>query len=201
MKINYSHLQEEYPAIITLEQLYQICHISKRKGRWLLENGVIPCQDSGKRTRRFRIRLKDVITYLEDTANGKLKVTVPSGIFSSNSTQVKHQKEQALLDSFRFPGFVKEAAHYYEKNFIKYPEALDTDMVSKMTGFGKSAVNNWIRTGRLKVYCRTERIIPKSYLLEFCVTSYYVSICLQSPKHKEDILCLQEISKKYTGGV
>ena len=140
MKINYSHLQEEYPAIITLEQLYQICHISKRKGRWLLENGVIPCQDSGKRTRRFRIRLKDVITYLENTRSSVLKVTVPSGIFSSNSTQVKHQKEQALLDSFRFPGFVKEAAHYYEKNFIKYPEALDTDMVSKMTGFGKSAV-------------------------------------------------------------
>ena len=67
MKINYSNLREEYPAIITLEQLYRICHISKRKGRWLLENGVIPCQDSGKRTRRFRIKIEDVITYLEDT--------------------------------------------------------------------------------------------------------------------------------------
>lgn len=201
MKINYSNLREEYPAIITLEQLYRICHISKRKGRWLLENGVIPCHDSGKRTRRFRIKLEDVITYLEDTANGKLTVAVPSGIFSSNSTHAKQKKEQTLIDSFQFPGFLQDAVHYYEKNFIKYPEALDTDMVSKMTGFGKNAVNNWIRTGRLKVYCRMERIIPKSYLLKFCATPYYISICLQSPKHKEDILCLQEISKKYTGGV
>lgn len=200
MKISYLDLRKEYPAIITLEQLYQICHISKRKGRWLLENGVIPCQDSGKRTRRFRIKLEDVITYLEDTANGKLTVIVPSGIFSSNSTYLGRQKEQMLINSFQFPDFVHEVIHYYEKNFMKYPEALDTDMVSQMTGFGKNAVNNWIRTGHLKVYCRMERIIPKSYLLEFCATPYYVSICLQSPKHKEDILCLQEISKKYTGG-
>ena len=33
-------------------------------GAWLLENGVIPCEDSGKKTRRFRIKLEDIINFL-----------------------------------------------------------------------------------------------------------------------------------------
>ena len=48
------YLLEIYPETISLEQLFCMCHISKRKARWLLENGVILCEDSGKRTRRFR---------------------------------------------------------------------------------------------------------------------------------------------------
>ena len=33
-------------------------------GEWLLENGAIPCEDSGKKTRRFRIKLEDIINFL-----------------------------------------------------------------------------------------------------------------------------------------
>ncbi len=52
--MNYDYLREQYPETISMDQLYCMCHISKRKARWLLENGVILCEDSGKRTRRFR---------------------------------------------------------------------------------------------------------------------------------------------------
>ena len=51
--MGYEYLREQYPEIISKDQLYRICHISKRKARWLLENGIIPCEDSGKQTRRF----------------------------------------------------------------------------------------------------------------------------------------------------
>ena len=53
--MDYGHLREQYPAVISKDQLYRICHISKRKALWLLEHGVIPCEDSGKQTRRARI--------------------------------------------------------------------------------------------------------------------------------------------------
>ena len=56
--MDYSFLRDQYPEVITMDQLYRICHISKRKARWLLENGVIPCEDSGKKTRRFKIKIK-----------------------------------------------------------------------------------------------------------------------------------------------
>lgn len=46
--MDYRYLRRKYPETISMDQLYRICHISKRKARWLLEHGVIPCQDSGK---------------------------------------------------------------------------------------------------------------------------------------------------------
>ena len=57
MKPNYDLLREAYPAIISGDQLCRVCHISKRKAKWLPENGVIPCEDTGKKTRRYRVRL------------------------------------------------------------------------------------------------------------------------------------------------
>ena len=64
MATDYTYLYEEYPEVISADQLYRICHISKRKAKWLLEHGYIPCEDSGKKTRRYKIRLNDVIDYL-----------------------------------------------------------------------------------------------------------------------------------------
>ena len=49
MNRDYSALLMEYPEVISKEQVYRICHISKRKATWLLENGIIPCKDSGKK--------------------------------------------------------------------------------------------------------------------------------------------------------
>ena len=60
MNRDYSALLMEYPEVISKEQVYRICHISKRKATWLLENGIIPCKDSGKKTRRFQVRTIDV---------------------------------------------------------------------------------------------------------------------------------------------
>ena len=40
--MDYGYLREQYPAVISKDQLYRICHISKRKALWLLEHGVIP---------------------------------------------------------------------------------------------------------------------------------------------------------------
>ena len=43
----------KYPEYITKEQMYRICHISKKTCSFLLESGLIPNIDSGKKTRRF----------------------------------------------------------------------------------------------------------------------------------------------------
>ena len=81
--MDYGYLREQYPAAISKDQLYRICHISKRKALWLLEHGVIPCEDSGKQTRRFRIQLEDVIDFLERRDTGELDGVLPVGCFSS----------------------------------------------------------------------------------------------------------------------
>ena len=81
--MEYSFLCDQYPEAITMDQLYRICHISKRKARWLLENGIILCKDSGKKTRRFKIKLDDVIEFLELRDAGVPADMMLVGIFSS----------------------------------------------------------------------------------------------------------------------
>lgn len=77
--MGHGSLRESYPATISMGQLYRICHISKRKARWLLEQGIIPCVDSGKKTRRFSIQLEDVIIFLERRDAGCWRMPSPEG--------------------------------------------------------------------------------------------------------------------------
>lgn len=41
------------------DELYRYLHISKRKMKYLLENGYIPMIDTGKKTHRYKVRLED----------------------------------------------------------------------------------------------------------------------------------------------
>ena len=44
------------PDVITKDQLYRICHISKSTARYLLQSGKIPCYYTGKQTRCYQIK-------------------------------------------------------------------------------------------------------------------------------------------------
>ena len=83
MATDCTYLYEEYPEVISAYQLYRICHISKRKAIWLLLHGYIPCEDSGKKTRRYKIRLNDVIDYYMPT-NPKSQIYSKNIVFISD---------------------------------------------------------------------------------------------------------------------
>lgn len=75
---DYSFLLSKYPEYVTKDQFYRICHISKNTARYYLENGFIPCIDSGKKTRRFKIAIKDIISFLEDRDENPEKYYLPN---------------------------------------------------------------------------------------------------------------------------
>ena len=54
------------PDVITKDQLYRICHISKSTALYLLQSGKIPCEYTGRKTRCYKIKKEDVIAYLEN---------------------------------------------------------------------------------------------------------------------------------------
>ena len=51
---------------ICLEELCKLCHISKRKAKWLLENEIIPCVRSGNKRHRYKIKLSDAMAFQKD---------------------------------------------------------------------------------------------------------------------------------------
>ena len=51
------------------DELYRYLHISKKKMRYLLMNGFIPCIDTGKKTHRYIVLRAEVEKYIERRKN------------------------------------------------------------------------------------------------------------------------------------
>ncbi len=62
----YDEIRKQYPETISKDQFYRIAHISKATALYLLQSGLVSCIDSGKKTRRYTIRIDDVISYMID---------------------------------------------------------------------------------------------------------------------------------------
>lgn len=188
MSTDYSYLLDEYPEIISQDQLYRICHISKRKATWLLENGVIPCRDSGKKTRRFTIKTTDVIQYLKKLDSGKIKGVPPSGIFSSRSRSRKINYEKINTSAF---------TAFLNKQWMLEPDALTVEHVSVLLGYNKSTVGNWIKTEKLQaVAYQRSYLIPKEWLIKYLAQTVNENRGAKSQKHMRLIKQCNNSDKK-----
>ena len=161
MATDYSALLHEYPEIISLDQLYQICHISKRKAVWLLEHQHIPCQDSGKKTWRFKIKTADVVKYLEGLESDPHAAKPPVGIFSSKQYQ-KRKKDP--ISNIPLPQF---KSYLYGK-WKEVPDALQLRDIVALTGYTRFTVGKWLSSENLKcVHCPSGAVVAKEWLVDF----------------------------------
>ena len=69
MSINNDYYQQiinDYPEYVTKEQFYKIAHISKKTAQYLLQSKKVPCVESNKKTRKYKIKVSDIVAYLVD---------------------------------------------------------------------------------------------------------------------------------------
>ena len=177
--MSYEYLREQYPEIISKDQFYRICRISKRKARWLLENGIIPCEDSGKQTRRFRIRLEDVITFLEQRDAGLLQNEIPVGIFSSGPHPSAQPRQ--TLDSGALCAFLLE-------RWADAPDMLTAQQAASLCGYGPTTINAWVGKGLVAaVQYRGRNLIAKESLAER-LASREVQLSSNRPEYYTELL-------------
>lgn len=175
MKTDYSYLLEEYPPTISMDQLYKICHVSKRKAKWLLEHGVIPCRDTGKKTRRFTIKTMDVIKFLKKQESGKIKNMPPLGIFASKNPNRKTNYIKVSPSVF---------ANLLKEQWLLKPDALNTKQVSELLGYTTTTVTKWIKTEKLKaVPYQRGYLIPKEWLICYLSKTINDNQVCKSEKH------------------
>ncbi len=63
---------------------------------------------------------------------------------------------------------------YYTELLSGYPDVLTTQTVSKITGYGKTSINNWCNQGHIKSFQKNNvNHIPKIYLVEFFCSTYF----------------------------
>ena len=185
----YRTILKAYPETISKEQMRIICAISKKTCHYLLTSGLVPCQDTGKQTHRFRIKTTDVIQYLKDREVNPEKYRPPKGYYGrnpekcSNATGVPYfpidGKTVALMRS------------YFAKALKDYPDVLLTEQVAEFTGYGVNSVNGWCSKQKLKHFRICGRFyIPKEYLLDYLVSDQFIKINRKSEKHIQFIYAI-----------
>lgn len=177
--MDYSFLRDQYPEVITMDQLYRICHISKRKARWLLENGVIPCEDSGKKTRRFKIKLEDVIEFLKLRDSGFLDDVMPVGIFSSEGYGYPPRQPRTQLDNGALQAFLLDC-------WADASDMLTVPQTASLCGYSAATIERWFQKDLLEgIYYRGMILISKESLAEWLASNGGQGIQRQSVVHRE----------------
>ena len=193
--MDYSFLRDQYPEVITMDQLYRICLISNRKARWLLENGVIPCEDSGKKTRRFKIKLEDVIEFLKLRDSGFLDDVMPVGIFSSEGYGYPPRQPRSQLDNGALQAFLLDC-------WVDAPDMLTIPQTASLCGYSVTTLVRWFQKELFAgIRYRGMILISKESLAEWLASDRGQSIQQQSTTHQELIeeFQIQEIEQKNSG--
>jgi len=173
--------------IISAEQLYKILHYSKRKTKYLLNNGIIPCKNNGKKTRCYKVKMSDVTVYLDNVKRDGDKYIFPAGMFSSNCPSRQPSKIDMSEDGYRrLYGIIK-------RGLSKASDALPVDDAAAVTGYSRTLILKSIQRGDLyaeRIFAHY--IIPKEKLVAFLAGKSGLAIKYKSSFHRKMLQILIE---------
>ena len=184
-KIQHRKILEKYPEHISKEQLYKICHISKRTALYLLESRLIPCTNSGKQTRKYSVVTQDVVDYLIRRDKEPERYLAPRGWY-----QRKSKNDFIHLS----PELNRKMRYYFEQLMEPYPDVLSVKHVVEITGYQNETATRWCSSKKLyHFYICGKFKIPKVSMLEFMMGAYFRGIRTKSKKHRDFIVNFQII--------
>lgn len=181
-KLSYNKLLSQYPEYVSKEQLRLIAHISKRTARYYLQNGLIPCINSGRKTRNYIIAMRDIVIFLIDREAMPEKYRMPR---ADPTTRLSTAVAALPPDPV---GFTEPLQSYYEMLFENYGDLLTVSEMSEMTGYSRAVVIRWLREKKLKSFVKGNIYhIPKECLITYMISREYRGMKQQSPKQINDI--------------
>lgn len=189
---------------MSLEQLYKMLHVSKRKAAWLLQNGIIPCQIRSTKTHRYIILREDAEAYLQKKRAEK-RQEIPVGLFNAKPTKQAvvinnhHQMDaENIMECYiTIADECKDdfKAHV-EKRLRYFPDAITADKAAEIMGYAKGTVHAYIQQKHIfAVQISGKYIIPKSALVDFLADDFAFEIVHKSLWHMNTILGFTEKNK------
>ena len=166
------------PDTISKDSFCKICHMSKRTATKFLGT-MIPCSDNGKKTHRYSIAKSDLIPFLERYSE-RHKVSLLPPV-------ERHSKTSLCTASLS--GNIKVSLHdYYSHLLESEKDVLRVSDVCRITGYGKTAVNNWFLSGSLiYVVVKNAKHTSKESLINFMSSDTFDKIYRKSAWHLEQI--------------
>ena len=159
-KSKYQWILDIYPETITKEQLYKLCHVSKKTAQHYLVNGVIPCENSGKKTRQYTIRTVDVVHFLEARDRDPDACLAPLGWYKQSRT--------ACHPRIHSPTMQKKLTAALEIILQGYPDVLTSNQAAEVTGYHHETIVRWCAKRKLEfLSIRRSYLIPKVSLMAY----------------------------------
>ena len=180
----YDAIRRAYPETISKEQFYRIAHISKATALHLLQNGLVPCKDTGKKTRRYTIRTDDVITYLIDREIHPEKYGAPDHWYRDRSGYRRSRNTFRYELSSLSEIEKKLFEEYTRTELASYGDLLSVEETMEITGYSSTAIYRWCNAKKLVGFKISGKfIIPKIGLAEFLISPYSCGIQRKSWRH------------------
>lgn len=174
----YAQIRKRYPPQISKDQLYVICRISKRSAKYLLDNGIIPCINTGKKTHRYKIDIEDVIAYLKKRK--KKGTMIPRGAVSSRSKGPRVSYSSTILQ-----GQEDEVRRYFQYIYAEFPDMLNSFDLTEMTGLSRKTMLEMLKRGDVQsLFVNNRYMVPKEYMLNFVVSPKFLDIKSNSEDFK-----------------
>ncbi|MBU5456955.1 helix-turn-helix domain-containing protein [Oscillibacter sp. MSJ-31] len=180
----YKALRKEYPETISKDQFYRMAHISKATALHLLQSGLVPCKDTGKKTRRYKIRTDDVICYMIDREIHPEIYRAPDQWYQHRSghynSRITYRKELMNLSDDEKAAF----REYIEDELWQYGDLLTIVEAVEAIGYCDTSLHRWCNTKKLRAFSISGKfLIPKISLTDFLVSQHSFDIIRKSWKH------------------
>ena len=198
--MKYDHEEiAKLPDTFSLQDLCRACHISKRHGRYYLQSGLIPCANTGKKTRCYIIRKADLLNVLKDYSEIPQRYVIPrewreKGVF------YRHRLQPVIY--LPPPDMASEVAkEYYQNKLSEQPDLLCVVQIMMLTGYGRRTISRWCAEKKIRPLTTNPRIwIPKEELFRFITSDTYNNIPAKSAEHLNDIkIIYRELHAKKEG--
>lgn len=193
----YDEIRKQYPETISKDQFYRIAHISKATALYLLQSGLVPCIDSGKKTRRYTIRTEDVITYLMERELRPEDYRAPEMWYAKRSGRTKPRKKRCTRLKKLSETEKKQFRKYMEAELVGYDDLLKVADVTEVIGYSSSAVHFWCKNKKLQSFHVSGKfLIPKSCFVDFMVSESSFDIKRKTNEHISLVRAFLENSAK-----
>ena len=179
-----NEIRAKYPKTMSKEQFRSVAHISKATALYLLKSGLVPCKDSGKKTRRYSIRTDDVIAYLSDRIIYPHKYKACEGWYHDKSAGKKFSLSSTSQFVFTSQQ-IDLLRQYYERQMRSFGDLLTAKQLAVFMGYNPTTIVNWCNKRGLKFFFISGKfLIPKESAIHFIASPAICALSQKSYIHK-----------------
>ena len=186
---------------LSLEQLRQRLHISKRKAAWMLNNGVIPCRIVNTPTHlRYYVSEEDLRAYMKQSITESRKEFI-RGQFSSRNKNAPETNEVSGDEINVYSYLSKKERNKFERMLEKrlaiYPDVMDIKRIVSIIGYTDRTIRWHIGKGRIFAIIQDRKYLVSKYsLIKFLASDKGFAMQSKSEWHEKAIRWFIEVMNK-----